>query len=239
MTRFTLKIVPIIFGIVGVALLGTAGWLATQTINFTASAARTDGVVLRLDRRYSTDSDGNSGYLYYPVVQFTSSSGRAVEFRGSAGTRPPMYRKGERVAVLYDPETPDDARIDSLSDLWLGSLITGTIGFAFTGIGAGFLIVRARRAKLEAWMRVNGQRVEADYTGVFRDTSFRVNGQAPWRITAQWQDPIRKNVHVFKSKRLWFDPEPFIERDQLTVLIDPQNPKRHAFDLSFLPEPAE
>lgn len=239
MTRFTLKFVPIIFGIVGVALLGTGGWLAIGTINFKSAAAITDGIVLRLDRRYSTDSDGNSGYLYYPVVQFTSSSGGAVEFRGSTGASPPVYRKGERVTVLYNPETPDNARIDSFTDLWLGSLITGTIGLVFTCIGAGFLIVRAQRAKLEAWIRDNGQRVEVDYTGVFRDTSFRVNGQAPWRITAQWQDPVRKNVHVFKSKRLWFDPEPFIDRDRLTVLIDPKNPKRHMFDLSFLPEPAE
>ncbi len=68
---------------------------------------------------------------------------------------------------------------------------------------------------------------------------WRVTRVPAWRITTQWQDPARGHLLLFESKRLWFDPEPFIHGDRLTVLIDPQNPKRHVFDLSFLPEVAK
>lgn len=239
MVRFTLKFLPIVFGIVGVILLGISGWLTVQSMELTATGIRAEGTVVRLQRKYSRDSEGRGRYMYHPIVQFGTEAGEDIEFRGSASSSSPSYRRGERVSVLYHPRAPQDARIDSFGGLWAGPLITLIVGFVFTGIAGGFWIVRARRAKLEEWMRMNGRPVEADYTGVVRDTSFKVNGRSPWRITAQWQDPTGRKVHVFESKRLWFDPEPFVESDRITVLIDPRNPKRHVFDLSFLPQMAE
>jgi hypothetical protein len=239
MVRFTLKFLPIIFGVVGIVLLGVSAWLTVRSLDLTANGLRAEGSVIRLQREYSRNSDGQGRYLYYPIVRFGTDAGEDIEFRGSTGTSSPSYRRGERVTVLYLPQSPQDARIDSFGGLWAGPLITGAMGILFTMIGGGFWFVRARRAKLEEWMRMNGRPVEADYTGVYRDTSFKVNGRSPWRITAQWQDPAGRKLHVFESKHLWFDPEPFVEDDRITVLIDPRNPKRHVFDLSFLPETAE
>lgn len=239
MTRFTLKFLPVVFGIVGIVLLGVSIWLTVRSLDFAANATRTQGTVVDLQRKYSTDSDGNGRYLYYPVVRFQTAAGEQSEFRGSAGSSSPAYGRGDQVTVLYFPQNPRDARIDSITGLWLGPLITGGLGIAFTLVCCGFLLVRLRRANLEKWMRVNGRPVEADYTGVVRDTSFRVNGRTPWRITAQWLDPTGSKVHVFESKRLWFDPEPYIASERMTVLIDPNDPKRHVFDLSFLPKLAD
>lgn len=238
MVRFTLKFLPIFFGIVGIVLLGVSAWLTVRSMDFTANGLRAEGTVIRLQSEYSRDSEGRGRYMYYPIIQFGTEAGEDVEFRGSMGSSSPSYRRGERVTVLYRPQAPQDARIDSFGGLWAGSLITGGMGFLFTLVTGGFWFVRARRAKLEEWMRANGRSVEADYTGVIRDTSFKVNGRSPWRITAQWQDPAGGRLHLFESKRLWFDPEPFIAGDRITVLIDPRNPKRHVFDLSFLPEVA-
>lgn len=239
MVRFTLKFLPIFFGIVGIVLLGVSGWLTVGSLDFKANAAQAEGTVVRLQSEYSRDSEGRGRYMYYPIVQFGTEAGEDIEFRGSVGSSSPSYRRGERVTVLYFPQAPQDAKIDSIGGLWVGPLITGGAGLVFTLVAGGFWFVRARRAKLEEWMRMNGRPVEADYTGVIRDTSFKVNGRSPWRITAQWQNPVEGKLHVFESKRLWFDPEPFVKGDRITVLIDPRNPKRHVFDLSFLPEMAE
>lgn len=239
MVQVTLKVLPIIFGIVGVILLGTSGSLTVGSLELTANGLRAEGTVVRLQRRYTRNSDGHGRYVYRPMVQFRTEAGEDLEFRGSTGTGSPAYRRGERVTVLYLPQSPQDAKIDSFGDLWGGPLITFIVGLVFTAIAGGFWVVRARRRQLEEWMRANGKPVEADYTGVQRDTSFRVNGRSAWRITAQWQDTAEGKLHIFRSKRLWFDPERFIAGDRIAVRIDPRNPKRHVFDLSFLPEVAE
>ena len=43
---------------------------------------------------------------------------------------------------------------------------------------------------------------------------------------------------MFESRTLGFDPEPYLEREIVPVLIDPKNPMRYALDLSFHPEVA-
>ena len=43
-------------------------------------------------------------------------------------------------------------------------------------------------------------------------------------------------MRIFHSENLWFDPTRFVKRKQVTVLLDPNNPKRYHMDTSFLPE---
>lgn len=233
-----MKLVPVVFGIIGICQLGIGVWLAVGSLDLSANGMRAEGTVVRLQRKYSRNSNGDRRYFYYPVVQFRTDAGETVEFHGSKGSSSPAYRRGARVAILYPAETPTDAKIESFGALWGAPLILSGLGTVFTLIAAGFLYIRVRRRRLEEWMHANGSPVEADYTGVHRDTSFTVNGRSPWRIAAQWQDPADGRLHLFESKHLWFDPEPFIAGDRITVLIDPRNPKRHVFDLSFLPEVA-
>ena len=71
-------------------------------------------------------------------------------------------------------------------------------------------------------------------------TRYSVNGQHPWRILAQWQNPATGKLHLFHSENLWFDPSRFVAtQKQVRVLIDPQQPNRYSMDLSFLPELAD
>ena len=72
--------------------------------------------------------------------------------------------------------------------------------------------------------------------GVDRNTSVEINGKNPWRITSQWLDPNSNTMRIFHSENLWFDPTRFVKRKQVTVLLDPNNPKRYHMDTSFLPE---
>jgi hypothetical protein len=238
MNRLTRKYLLPLFGVVGIVLLIIGVWITADKLDLVSNGMRADGTVVDLKREYSS-SNGSSSYVYYPIVKFRTEGGGTIEFRSSVGSSHSSYSRGEGVTVVYDPNDPERAEIDSIFALWGGSLIIFAVGAVFTAVGAGFWIVRARRRKLEGWMQVNGRRIEADVASVFRDTSFKVNGRSPWRIKAQWQDSTRQKLHIFESKRLWFDPEPFIGTETLTVLIDPGNPRRYVFDLSFLPEVVE
>jgi hypothetical protein len=181
-------------------------------------------------------SGSDGGGSYYPVIEFRTVRNEAVVFRGSVGSNPPSFRRGEQVRVLYDPTTPEIAKIDSFFQLWFLPLVLGVMGLTFGGAGGGYWAWYLAKLRRGSWLQGHGRPVDADIVDIGVDRSLTVNGRSPWRITAQWLDPSGDKLHLFKSDHIWFDPEPFVDGDKIRVLIDPQNPDRYSIDLSFLPE---
>ena len=222
---------PPLFSVLGVGLLLGAGYATYSTKAFLAQAVVAPGTVVELVR-----SRSDSSYTFAPVVRFQDASGAEHEFLSSSGSNPPAYDTGEAVEVLYLPTDPSDARINGWFALWGIALILGGMGAVFLAIGGVFLLVPLLSARRAEQLRQTGQRVETDYQGVDQDLNFTVNGRSPFRILSQWQDPMTKTLHVFRSENLWFDPTEFAKGRRITVYIDPKNPSRHAMDLSFLPK---
>lgn len=225
-----------LFAGLGAALLVGALALALNTRKFIASADRAQGTVVEMIPVRDKD-DGSM--TYKPVVEYTSKRGQKITFTSSFSSNPPSYSVGETVDVLYAPDEPLDARIDGFGSLWLGPLILSFIGAIFATIGLAILLISRARQKRNAWLMAYGNAVQTDYQGVERNTSLKVNGRSPWRITSQWINPETSRLHVFHSENLWFDPAPHIKTQQLTVLLDPKNVKRYHMDISFLPKLAD
>jgi hypothetical protein len=59
-----------------------------------------------------------------------------------------------------------------------------------------------------------------------------------YRICAQWTNPVTSEIHIFNSENIWFDPADHINTDEVTVLIERDNPKKYYVDISFLPKVA-
>lgn len=134
-----------IFLLIGLGLLGGAGYLVLDTRGDIARAETAAGSVI--DLIGERDSDG--GTVYYPRVRYVTRSGETVEFTAAVGSSPPSFDVGEEVSVLYDPAAPEEARIDTFFQLWFGAVILGGIGLVFTLIGGvGSLVVSRSRAKL-------------------------------------------------------------------------------------------
>lgn len=100
-----------------------------------ANSLRADGQITS----FATEM-GRSGYLHYPVVEFTIPSGRSISFKSSVGSSRTGYSVGQQVKVLYDVRNPMEAEIDSLSSLWLVPGCMVAMGLAFT-VGGLFLAV--------------------------------------------------------------------------------------------------
>ena len=64
------------------------------------------------------------------AVRFQTESGETVTvpMRWALGGPKP----GQSVTVFYDPQNPQDAKMDTVSDLWLGVVAAFGIGAAFT-----------------------------------------------------------------------------------------------------------
>ena len=125
--------------------------LAGVSVSFLADAERARGTVVALEWRndhsgVSRKKPVNDKPVAYPVVEFTSADGTRRTFRGSTGSNPPSYERGEQVEVLYRADSPEDARINGFASLWLLPLVFGGIGLVVAGIGTVVAIVTRRRS---------------------------------------------------------------------------------------------
>ena len=103
-------------------------------------------------REYVSEQDRVYETYYYPVVRFAASDGKTREVQLSEGSARPTYEAGEEVTVLYDPEHPLDARIQSFDSnllAWILPGITGFLGITFGGVAFAvnkFLFTEEERA---------------------------------------------------------------------------------------------
>src|SRR5690242_1402688 len=75
----------------------------------------------------STSSDGTSSSLC-PLIQFTTSDGQSIEYKGNVCTRPPFWQPGDAVEVVYDPQNLDRIQIRNIFSQYLLVLIFGLFG---------------------------------------------------------------------------------------------------------------
>ena len=109
------------------------GWTMRQSNQaFVDAAESAEGVVVNMEVDRQSDGD----ILYRPVIEFTTAGGEVIEFKSSTGTNPPKFEEGEQVEVFYNPKLPNDAKINSFTDLWMFSTIMLVFGgfFALVGI---------------------------------------------------------------------------------------------------------
>ncbi|HEY9828689.1 MAG TPA: DUF3592 domain-containing protein [Stenomitos sp.] len=129
------KIICGIFLVVAIPLLATAGISGWLTLKAIAKEESAPGRVIDLVQRESWNNEQRRSETYaYPVVEFTitNQSRRSVQL--SEGSWPPAYDKGDQVTILYDPDQPNHARINSLSStivLWILPTVTGFLGVVF------------------------------------------------------------------------------------------------------------
>ena len=125
----SVRIVKIVFGLVGVSMLVGAWLLYRNASTFIASASKAQGEVIALQAVES--SRRNSSPTWRPRVRFKAPSGAIIEFSPSSSSNPPAYSEGEVVGVFFNPANPQDARLDGFFALWGGATIVGGLGAVF------------------------------------------------------------------------------------------------------------
>jgi hypothetical protein len=127
---------------VGATVLGVlALWNA---VGLYTDGLRAEGTVLEVRRTTRTEdetvtrSDGSEATRrverssYAPVVRFTTTEGREIEFHGRGGSETSLA-EGDRVTVIYDPANPIRAHIATFLDFWLPSAAAFGVAFLFGG----------------------------------------------------------------------------------------------------------
>ncbi len=231
----TLKIIKYAFFAIGVGALIGSFLFFKNTKQFIDKGVTASGTVINLLRQVSEDSDGNTSYMYYPEVKFQTADGKSITFQANTGSNPPSYSVGEKIDVLYLPESPNKAKIKSFVSLWLGALVFLIVGLSFGSIGGGMILHGIMKKNKIAKLKVSGQRLRTKFKAVERNTSLKVGGRSPYQIVSQLN--MGDKVYVFYSDNLWFDPSDSIKKGQeITVLVEPGDMDKYWMDTSFLPK---
>jgi len=216
-----------IFASLGLVFVAGAAWFFLADRSFAAAGERAPGTVIEMIG--SRDSDG--GHTYKPVVEFRDAAGRRHVFTSNVSSSPPQHSVGESVEVIYAPDSPDEAVIDSFVDRFLLPLILGGLGTLFAAIGFGVLFARLRRRQIAAQLRASGLPIQAKVVECYHDTSLKVNGRSPWRVVCQATHPADGKMHSFNSEAVWINPSGLAGKE-VRVFVDPARPARYLVDLS-------
>lgn len=133
------KLIVSIFTGIAVLMLLIAAIASVNNILKVNREESAPGIVVDMTMRLQYDDEDRDrviGEAYYPVVEFTAKDGRRRQVPLSEGSFPPAYEIGDEVTVLYEPERPLDARIQSGGStalMWILPGITGILGLGFLG----------------------------------------------------------------------------------------------------------
>lgn len=226
-----MKIFKIVFSIIGIVMLFLSFYLYRNTVDFLDRATKTTGKVNELKRVNSSEGADT----YKPIVTFYTKENNLIEHISSSSSNPPSYSIGEVVDIYYLEDSPYEAKISGFPSLWLGSLITGILGFIFFSIGFGLILNTYLKKKKKEYLQMNGIKIATKVTNISINTSLKINNSHPYMISSQWQNPSTLDIHIFTSDNIWFNPTEYT-KDEITVLIERNNPKKYYMDISFLPE---
>jgi hypothetical protein len=87
---------------------------ATALVRLQSTGLRTEGQVVSL----KAESSSGGSYSYFPIIRYRARSHVAVEFKDNIGSNPPRYRVGDKVTVLYLPDSSRPQAIIDRGPFW-------------------------------------------------------------------------------------------------------------------------
>jgi len=117
-----------LFCLVGIVLIVVGFRFYGSSRSFVENARSVPGKVVGFEKWEPEINTSERDGMLYAVVVFKTESGQEVRFQGPSEDGLEKYEKGDRVRVLYGPQEPQNARIDSFMGLWFASTMFWVIG---------------------------------------------------------------------------------------------------------------
>ncbi len=122
----------LVLGIIGIILLVAATIVSINKVKFIEGAEIAQGEIINYTLERSASKPGTT--VFYPHVRFISSDNQTIEFRSGVASNRKPYTLGSPVSVVYNPQNPEEAEINSFMRLWF-------LPFALSFMALIFLII--------------------------------------------------------------------------------------------------
>ena len=106
----------VITTLLGIILLLYSVYSLYQINKFVSSSVKTNGSVTSINLFTIRDKSPQTNLHSYTSVKvrFTTLKGKTIEFDSDAiDMNPPQYKVGEILTVYYNPNNPNEAKVDS------------------------------------------------------------------------------------------------------------------------------
>lgn len=223
-------ILLVVFIALGIGFIFLSVYLYLDTVSFTRRAYKTEGRVIERVWQKQGERGG-----YSPRIEFYDANGIRREFMPRDTTVSPSFW-GDTYSILFDPQNPSEARINTFSSLWLRILGPFCVGLMFFSVGVGILYNRHRRKSIVARLKSFGDIIYTHFVRLDKLELMEKSSQSAWRIISSWCDPETGQDYEFKSDDILVPNgnAPIVGVKTIAVYIDPKDPKRHYMDISFL-----
>ena len=108
-----------------------------QVNRFLTRGEQTDGIIVEMRKGSSKLSK------YHPLIRFQTKEGKTIEFSPGNGSNPPMYEVNDRGPIVYNPDYPHYAVINSFTEIWLAPVIYAGLGLLLL-ISSGFQRIKSK-----------------------------------------------------------------------------------------------
>ncbi|MEK6782267.1 MAG: DUF3592 domain-containing protein [Bacteroidota bacterium] len=128
------RLVGTIFMSLGGVMLTVVAYLTVSHYQFSQRAVLVKGIVVENSSYESKNDNGGSTTMYTPTFQY-EFEGKTYTHRSSTSSSSQDYEVNETVDVLVDPKEPKEILIDSFWEKWFLSVLLGSMGVMFAGMG--------------------------------------------------------------------------------------------------------
>jgi hypothetical protein len=199
-------------------LLAWQLWRADAQLADTGLVATGTVVEMRAitERRNARDRNGNGKFETYhaPVIRFRARGVEDIEFVAPRGGYPDGLAVGDRLEVVYLPDSPRTAELRASTRLSFGAVLVAVLATA--ALVPGLVLVVWPALQRRRWRRTldrsqrRWRRIEAEVTDV---RSLRRQDDGSWRfqVRARWRDPATGRLHAFDSQAMHFDPALYLQ----------------------------
>lgn len=118
------------FGValIGILFIAVGAFLFIRNNNLVKNCTEeAEATVVGIDQELSTDSDNNTTYMFYPILEY-KVKGETVQSKMIDGSSSPDYKMGDKITILYNPNKTSEFIIK-------GDISSSIMSYVFMGLG--------------------------------------------------------------------------------------------------------
>ena len=123
----------VLFVVVGIVPLYVGFYFYNKVEKIREDGVKTEGTIIRYERRGTRTPKMKDMYIV-PIVKFQTATGQEIMVEGKVDNTSILQNlceSGDQVEIIYDPQNPKHAVINTFAELWFVPLLTWVIGIGF------------------------------------------------------------------------------------------------------------
>ena len=117
---------------------------------FIDGAVSTIGMISEIEKGTRKTRAGTTKTAYYVVFTFTTENAKEIRGKSAVPRGPSDFKVGDPIAILYNPQNPDNSKMKTFSDLWMHAFYFNLMGI-FTLVADIVLLIQYIKYLTPIW----------------------------------------------------------------------------------------